>query len=446
MPVKFDEFQKKSIKDSLEFGLKRAVPETLKKQFKLNTGYSEPVALLGSRFVSKYINPNKNNEVLFAVFDFGGGTLDFSFGLSRRPEEKSDIPGEINEVERYNKFLEIFRTGGEIVGGETLIRDLSYEIYKDNKNLMKERNIPVYVENGRIINNFPSSLQGHTQIHKVNLKLINENYSRKFFKGEKIDEDRNISFININGDEVDLKLRIDNEKYDRYLYSRIKPLVKGFKKAVEDVFTEKKFSKRIKKYNLNINKNLIIFLAGNSSRASWVKKSFNDVFKSFFEGDELEKRIKFIEDKSKNISPKNVVAKGASRFSEETGVYDWQRKSGQAPLEVHIVRPDYDDDEIVEKILKKGDGPDIGWVRYGKTGGRDFFKIHYTLSDAAEDFDDDNIKHQDVDIPKKLKGDGSMATVYLRPTGQYQVEFILGGHSAVPDAGEKGVSIELQAN
>jgi hypothetical protein len=79
------------------------------------------------------------------VFDFGGGTLDFAFGLYRKASDNQEEIVFEDEAEKYNSVIEIFKTDGELIGGETIIESISYQIYQDNKEIMKENEIPILV-------------------------------------------------------------------------------------------------------------------------------------------------------------------------------------------------------------------------------------------------------------------------------------------------------------
>ena len=74
-------------------------------------------------FIESFI-PN-NWEKLF-VFDFGGGTTDFDFGVFYEADEKKST--------RYDYTIEHFGAGGDrYLGGENLLELLAFEVFKKDK-------------------------------------------------------------------------------------------------------------------------------------------------------------------------------------------------------------------------------------------------------------------------------------------------------------------------
>ena len=62
--------------------------------FSVTGGVSEPVAYAITAFTEFGLKPKENQEYLYGVFDFGGGTTDFSFGTYSRAD--------ISEKKKYD--------------------------------------------------------------------------------------------------------------------------------------------------------------------------------------------------------------------------------------------------------------------------------------------------------------------------------------------------------
>ncbi|MBK9285093.1 MAG: hypothetical protein IPM51_12370, partial [Sphingobacteriaceae bacterium] len=245
-PVTFNENKRKIIRDSFEYGLKRSVPHIIREKVQVEMGREEPVAILGA--ARRHIVPESNQKpILFAVFDFGGGTLDFAFGMCRHSVDNSDLKDSndepIDEFFYGDYMIEIFRTDGEPVGGETLINLMSYQIYKDNKGFMDKNNIPIEVPTGElpIQEGIRRGLMRSDIYAKINLRIINEEVSRKAFKGNlNLDTLSSGSvppieqLLNQDGDKVsiresDLEDFSEDELIKKLVGSKIQKLVQSFK-------------------------------------------------------------------------------------------------------------------------------------------------------------------------------------------------------------------------
>ena len=77
---------------------------------------------------------SENDEkVFYGIFDFGGGTTDFDFGIWRESQGGKE--------KRYDYVIEHFGAGGDrYLGGENLLELLAFEVFKKNKeNLLAEQ-------------------------------------------------------------------------------------------------------------------------------------------------------------------------------------------------------------------------------------------------------------------------------------------------------------------
>lgn len=140
-PVTYEKAIRDKITSSFERGIKKSLPveilenEEIMNKFRVTQGASEPAAYAICALQEYNISPKEDEKVFYGVFDFGGGTTDFDFGIWRRANDK--------EKRRYNYVIEHFGAGGDqYLGGENLLELLSFEVFKKNQDKLREEGIP----------------------------------------------------------------------------------------------------------------------------------------------------------------------------------------------------------------------------------------------------------------------------------------------------------------
>lgn len=134
-PVTYEVRIREKIIESFEKGLKKSLPETIlnnqeiMSKFRVNGDISEPAAYAVCALQEYGFDPTEDEEIFYGIFDFGGGTTDFDFGLWKQSAKR-----------RYDYTIENFGAGGdEFLGGENLLEMLAFEIFKKNQDLMREK-------------------------------------------------------------------------------------------------------------------------------------------------------------------------------------------------------------------------------------------------------------------------------------------------------------------
>lgn len=129
-PVTYDFDVREKIRASFERGIKKSLPtallnnEAAMKNFYVVHGASEPAAYAISALLGYNFDPEGVAENYYGVFDFGGGTTDFDFGVLKESERQ-----------RYDYELKHFGANGDkTLGGENLLRLLAFEVFKANVN------------------------------------------------------------------------------------------------------------------------------------------------------------------------------------------------------------------------------------------------------------------------------------------------------------------------
>lgn len=134
-PVTYESKIREKIVQSFEKGLKKSLPSSIlenkevMKRFHVNGEISEPTAYAVCALQEYGFEPEEDEEVFYGIFDFGGGTTDFDFGLWKESSKK-----------RYDYTIENFgASGDEYLGGENLLEMLAFEVFKENQSVMRNK-------------------------------------------------------------------------------------------------------------------------------------------------------------------------------------------------------------------------------------------------------------------------------------------------------------------
>jgi hypothetical protein len=139
-PTTYPKQVKEQICASFSRGLYRSLPGALLKspkmaRFQVQEEASEPAAYAACALEELNIQPTREG-VAYAVFDFGGGSTDFDFGLYRLPSPEEERQG-------YEEVIEHFGASGDIfLGGENLVANLAYLTFQQNLEVCRKHRIP----------------------------------------------------------------------------------------------------------------------------------------------------------------------------------------------------------------------------------------------------------------------------------------------------------------
>ena len=142
-PVGFTKATRERILNSFSRGLLKSLPQSMvedrdyiREHFSVQQSKAaEPTAYAACALRSYRIRPADNEQILYSVFDFGGGTSDFDFGIWHRESQKRR-----GRNTRY--MIECCARGGDdTLGGENLLQELSYEVFWDNENELRKEKI-----------------------------------------------------------------------------------------------------------------------------------------------------------------------------------------------------------------------------------------------------------------------------------------------------------------
>ncbi|MGM9572335.1 MAG: hypothetical protein ACI3ZR_08990, partial [bacterium] len=141
-PVTYEKEVREKIIQSFERGIKKSLPleilhdEECMQKFRIMQGASEPAAYAICALQQYGFDPEPGEKVFYGIFDFGGGTTDFDFGIWRSADETE---------RRYDYVINHFGAGGDkYLGGENLLELLAFEVFKENQNRLIENKIAFY--------------------------------------------------------------------------------------------------------------------------------------------------------------------------------------------------------------------------------------------------------------------------------------------------------------
>lgn len=280
---------KNAILKSFKKGIRKSIPESVfndetNSEFRVRLGSSEPAAYAVCALESFGILPTSAG-IKYGVFDFGGGTTDFDFGIWKTTPDDDYY---------YDKILKHFGAGGDkTLGGENILQLMAYCIFTDEKNIEVLRENKIVFVKPLGSTNIPgmealikfdeSAILNTKQLIEVIRPIWEENekyrtgiadeskFSIKYNEQSYLEFDGTnmsavVAFFKENGEEKTLvTLSVDYEMLERVICERISKGISSFFNGMEDAFR-----------NIDNDSPIHIFLAGNSSKSERVKRLFQE--------------------------------------------------------------------------------------------------------------------------------------------------------------------------
>ncbi|WP_050183868.1 biotin/lipoyl-containing protein [Domibacillus robiginosus] len=269
-PVTYEKAVREKILQSFERGLKKTLPVSIQqdaelmRKFRVTGGASEPAAYAICALQEYGFEPEGEEKTYYGVFDFGGGTTDFDYGIWREAGPKES---------RYDYVIEHFSAGGDrYLGGENLLEFLAFQVFKNNQKTMRELNISFTLPAEGM--KFPGSetLINESQESYLNTKQLVEKLRPLWEKHEQYEEQfekgmiRADLFDKTGQAKLNVELLIDQNELEQLIEERIEKGIKNFFESLRRAFGRSETS--------SMNK-VNILLAGNSCKSPVVIKLFN---------------------------------------------------------------------------------------------------------------------------------------------------------------------------
>jgi len=267
-PVKYDRQIKDRILASFRRGLQRSLPRTLidtspsvLNDIEINDLATEPTAYAAAALARLDVEPT-DDGVRYGVFDFGGGTTDFDYGLMRWSTDEEDAQG--YEV----VFESLGSSGDEFLGGENLLNHLVYETFSAAENLEELRSHRIQFTRPLDAKPFPGSepFIAATQAAQTNTIMLAARL-RSFMEDESpsLEPEVTLDLVDTNNEKQQCTLSIDEERLDTFLAKRIGDGFFAFLAQLAEVHGEAPHEEAIH-----------CLLAGNGSRSRYLTRLMED--------------------------------------------------------------------------------------------------------------------------------------------------------------------------
>lgn len=261
-PINYSNEVKAKILASFRRGIQRSLPESLVynecfNDFRVEELQSEPAAFAAAALKRLDIKPDEQG-VAYGVFDFGGGTTDFDYGIYREPTAEEYEDG-------WDEVLEHFGSSGDnFLGGENLLENMAYKVFESNSSECRKQGINFTLPIDAAPFAGSETLIAQTQAAYTNTTVMMSKL-RPLWENGKIDSNatgvEKFKLINKDGEAVDCEISIKQNMLIGYLKDRILQGLIGFFTTLKVAFEQR----------LNTLPGVIhILLAGNSSRSNIV--------------------------------------------------------------------------------------------------------------------------------------------------------------------------------
>ncbi len=376
-PVTYEKAVREKILKSFEKGIKKSLPvqiqedEKIMKKFRVKHGSNEPAAYAVCALKKLKIEPKDNEKIYYGVFDFGGGTTDFDFGIWKNSEDE----------DMFDYELEHFGAGGDIyLGGENILKELAYKVFSNNSSELRKRKIQYVRPEWCPELSGEETLVENTREAKLNTRKLGEEKLRDIWEEKETERIDNVLVNLFNADgslETGIDLKINEEELKNLIKDKIEKGIKNFFIKLEDAFK----GEDVKKVH--------IFLAGNSCRHSFV----NEIFEKYVA--EMKDKLELVIYDLKAI--KEIDKENDSKITGKTGVaygLIYSRKGGR----IKVTNRDEKENVANEINFKfylgnnKKDKfnpiitPNSNYGKYEFLGilTSDIFEIYYTSSPEAQ--------------------------------------------------------------
>lgn len=259
-PVDYPREIKDKILASFRRGLWRSFPAPLIGQpvferFTVEERANEPAAYAAIAMSTLGIEPT-DDGVAYAVFDFGGGTTDFDFGIYRWPTEEEERKG-------IEQVFEHFGSGGDkFLGGENLLEHMAYLTFQHNLEVCRKNKVAFSRPMDAPDFNGSEMFLEHTQAAATNTLMLIAKLRPFWETGQQPSNSTGVEKIDLisrDGKKVPCEFSIPYEQLHLFLQDRIA-------KGVENFFSLLKKSFGYEAVPSHID----VLLAGNASRSNIV--------------------------------------------------------------------------------------------------------------------------------------------------------------------------------
>lgn len=335
-PVKYPLDVRNRILASFRRGLQRSLPHSLVSHyphilndFEVNDLASEPAAYAAAALPHLGIEPTETG-VPYAVFDFGGGTSDFDYGILRWANDEEEAQG-------FERVFEHVGSGGDnFLGAENLLEHLVYETFKLNQDSLRQAKIQFTMPMDAVAFSGSELLIANTQAAQTNMVMLSAKL-REFMESDSavLSPQIRLDLLDANSKKKPCELQLDADLLDTFLAQRIQGGVYAFFSQLANVI-DKLPAVPVQ-----------VLLAGNGSRSRHIQSllsntdnQLTDILAEVFGPNPPEIKVHAplpMDDKNPHApTSKTGVALGLLKLTPGRGVLikneSQERQDGQAPF------------------------------------------------------------------------------------------------------------------
>lgn len=313
-PVTYRKENLEKLRASFERGIRKSLPQSLLNDdevmadFYVRFGASEPAAYALCALQEYGFCPEEDELVHFGVFDFGGGTTDFDFGVFQGASEASG----------KDYVLTHFKADGDqYLGGENILQLMAFQVFRANAEALLKERIQFchpYEEEDTDFDGAEALLNDTSAEAHLNMQRLMERL-RVIWEGGEVDEVIQDGMLSLNlrktdGTQVcDQQLKVDVEALKGLIRRRIGRAVDNFFERIRQSFAAPNISSAVEVIH--------ILPAGNSCKSPVVTELFRERMESFdCGGNELLRGVRF------ELLPLLGTAEGDDWIAEHNGLAD----------------------------------------------------------------------------------------------------------------------------
>jgi hypothetical protein len=418
-PVTYEQAVRTKILESFKRGLQKSLPTLSPKklnELSVTSGVSEPAAY--AAVAMQNYGFDEKEKSFYAIFDFGGGTTDFDYGIFRWSDEES------KKERRYDYVIEHFGAGGDkFLGGENILELLAFHVFKANKEALLEQKISFVLPpecdeflGAEVLLNDSRE----AKLNMVNLiGVLRPFWERESFKEELFNGKIAVDLFRNDGElQSQVSLKVDEKRLRITLKGRIKKGIDGFFESLREVFVN--HADEIDLLDNEVN----IFLAGNSSKSPLVKELFDARIKQeeeAMEKDNYKATFKLFapldnKDDFEKPNGKTGVAYGLIETRVGGSVLVIDKNIGEKDIKFKYYLGMNRRKKF--KLIVSREHPYNEWIEF-IDAGEEFFEIYYTSSALATTnslrIDDSSILRKRLKI-KEIDEDKNIYIRFISPT------------------------------
>ncbi|MDE7295561.1 MAG: hypothetical protein K2N72_14150 [Oscillospiraceae bacterium] len=270
-PITFEKAVREKITAAFERGIMKTLPQTVAEDeeimsdFRVDGSVSEPAAYAVCAMEEYRVYPQNDEEFHYGIFDFGGGTADFDFGVVT-----------VSKKRKFDYTIENYGSGGDrYLGGENLLELMAVTVFRNNYSTLVENKITFTLPPRCEEFAGSAAVTAQSREAQANMRHLMEAL-RPLWEDTRdgIDDfDRGVLRVDLFDKDGDMLPRFELNVNDEELTELIRENISG---GIDNFFTS--MSLAYTADNASVPTEVNIMLAGNSCRKRMVTEIFREKF------------------------------------------------------------------------------------------------------------------------------------------------------------------------